>query len=100
MFFRNMTQAYRKISSTVSDPAPSVLVVDDHALDRKLLTAYLTPEGYSIETASDGVEAWGKLNDDPERSDVVVLDRTMQRMAGIELVTQQNDKTRPRIVLV
>ncbi|HEY8133555.1 MAG TPA: response regulator, partial [Thermoanaerobaculia bacterium] len=55
---------------------PCVLVVDDHALDRKLLTVHLTPEGYAIETAADGVEAWGKLNADPERYDVVLLDRT------------------------
>ena len=84
----------------MSDPAPSVLVVDDHALDRKLLTAYLTPEGYSIETASDGVEAWGKLNADPERYDVVLLDRTMPRMDGMQLLTQMKEQEHLRMVPV
>jgi len=78
----------------------SVLVVDDHALDRKLLTAYLTPEGYSIETAADGVEAWGKLTEDPERYDVVLLDRTMPRMDGMQLLTQMKEQEHLRMVPV
>src|SRR2546428_14030274 len=95
-----MTQAYRKISPTVSDPAPSVLVVDDHALDRKLLTAYLTPEGYAVETASDGVEAWGKLNAEAERYDVVLLDRTLPRMDGMQLLTRMKEEEHLRMVPV
>jgi DNA-binding response OmpR family regulator len=83
----------------VSNPA-SVLVVDDHALDRKLLTAYLTPEGYSVDTAGDGVEAWGKLNADPERYDVVLLDRTMPRMDGMQLLTRMKEEEHLRMVPV
>lgn len=78
----------------------SVLVVDDHALDRKLLTAYLTPEGYEVDTASDGVEAWGKLNADPERYDVVLLDRTMPRMDGMQLLTRMKEEEHLRMVPV
>jgi DNA-binding response OmpR family regulator len=83
----------------VSNPA-SVLVVDDHALDRKLLTAYLTPEGYSVDTAGDGVEAWGKLNAEPERYDVVLLDRTMPRMDGMQLLTRMKEEEHLRMVPV
>ena len=78
----------------------SVLVVDDHALDRKLLTAYLTPEGYDVDTASDGVEAWGKLNAEPERYDVVLLDRTMPRMDGMQLLTRMKEEEHLRMVPV
>ena len=77
-----------------------MLVVDDHALDRKLLTAYLTPEGYAVETASDGVEAWGKLNAEPERYDVVLLDRTMPRMDGMQLLTRMKEEEHLRMVPV
>ena len=84
----------------MSNPSPSVLVVDDHALDRKLLTAYLTPEGYAVETASDGVEAWGKLNAEPERYDVVLLDRTMPRMDGMQLLTRMKEEEHLRMVPV
>jgi CheY-like chemotaxis protein/anti-sigma regulatory factor (Ser/Thr protein kinase) len=83
----------------VSNPA-SVLVVDDHALDRKLLTAYLTPEGYDVDTASDGVEAWGKLNAEPERYDVVLLDRTMPRMDGMQLLTRMKEQEQLRMLPV
>ena len=83
----------------MSNPA-SVLVVDDHALDRKLLTAYLTPEGYSVDTAGDGVEAWGKLNAEPERYDVVLLDRTMPRMDGMQLLTRMKEEEHLRMVPV
>ena len=79
---------------------PCVLVVDDHALDRKLLTVHLMPEGYTIETAADGVEAWGKLNADPERYDVVLLDRTMPRMDGMQLLTRMKEEEHLRMVPV
>ncbi len=77
-----------------------MLVVDDHALDRKLLTLHLEPEGYAIETAGDGVEAWGMLNVDPERYDVVLLDRTMPRMDGMQLLTRIKDEERLRMLPV
>ena len=78
----------------------SVLVVDDHALDRKLLTAYLTPEGYDVDTAADGVEAWGKLTAEPERYDVVLLDRTMPRMDGMQLLTRMKEQDQLRMLPV
>jgi len=83
-----------------SETPPCVLVVDDHALDRKLLTVHLMPEGYAIETAADGVEAWGKLNSDPERYDVVLLDRTMPRMDGMQLLTRMKEEEHLRMVPV
>lgn len=77
-----------------------MLIVDDHALDRKLLRAHLAPEGYAIETAEDGVEAWGKLHANPERFDVVLLDRTMPRMDGMQLLTQMKESDTLRMLPV
>jgi CheY-like chemotaxis protein/anti-sigma regulatory factor (Ser/Thr protein kinase) len=77
-----------------------VLVVDDHPLDRKLLTAFLAPEGYAIESAGDGVEAWGMLTADPERFDVVLLDRTMPRMDGMKLLARMKEEERLRMLPV
>lgn len=79
---------------------PRVLVVDDHALDRKLLTLHLQPEGYAIETAVDGVEGWGKLHADPARYDVVLLDRTMPRMDGMQLLAKMKEDQQLRMVPV
>jgi len=79
---------------------PVVLVVDDHALDRKLLTAHLKPEGYEVDTAEDGVDAWGKLTADPDRYDVVLLDRTMPRMDGMQLLARIKEDEKLRMVPV
>ncbi len=76
--------------------APQVLVVDDHALDRKLLTHYLQPEGYAIHTAADGQEGWEILSSDPDRFDVVLLDRSMPRMNGMELLARIKSDERLR----
>lgn len=84
-----------------SPTAPArVLVVDDHALDRKLLTVHLAPEGYAIDTAEDGVQAWGMLAADPEKYDVVLLDRTMPRMDGMQLLARIKEDERLRVVPV
>jgi CheY-like chemotaxis protein len=75
---------------------PQVLVVDDHALDRKLLTHYLEPEGYSVVTASDGMEGWEILSSEPDRFDVVLLDRSMPRLNGLELLIRIKSDERLR----
>ena len=66
-----------------------VLVVDDNPLDRKLLDVHLTSRGYAPRMATDGVEAWEILEHDPESVDVVLLDRSMPRMGGLELLAGQ-----------
>lgn len=76
--------------------APQVLVIDDHALDRKLLTHYLEPEGYAVQTAADGLEGWEMLSSEPDRFDVVLLDRSMPRMNGMELLSRIKSDDRLR----
>lgn len=63
-----------------------VLIVDDNPHDRVLLQEYLSREDYDIETAEDGVEAFHILERDPWRYDVVLLDRNMPRLGGVELL--------------
>lgn len=63
-----------------------ILIVDDNALDRALLQEYLQREGYETETAEDGVEGFHLLERDPWRYDVVLLDRQMPRLGGVELL--------------
>ena len=75
-------------------------MVDDHALDRKLLTRHLEPEGYAVETASDGVEAWNILSSNPDRFDVILLDRSMPRMDGMELLARTKEDERLRMLPV
>jgi adenylate cyclase len=57
-----------------------VLVVDDDALNRRLLTATLAREGIRTTAATDGAEALAAIADDPP--DVVLLDIEMPGIDG------------------
>ncbi len=72
-----------------------ILVVDDNEPDRRLLEAHLGPHGYGLEFARDGVEAMSLLEQDPLPYDLVILDRSMPRMNGMEVLT--SIKATPRL---
>ncbi len=59
-----------------------ILIVDDDKEIRKLVEIYLRNEGFDTITASDGIEAIEKLQDN--EIDMVVLDIMMPRMDGIQ----------------
>jgi class 3 adenylate cyclase/CheY-like chemotaxis protein len=62
---------------------PTILVVDDTELNRKLLGDLLAAKGYAIKTAESGQEALAIINDDPP--DMVLLDVVMPGMDGYEV---------------
>lgn len=62
-------------------PQHKVLVVDDSALMRRLLTQLLKADGYEVVTAGNGEEAVQCLL--REQPDVVTLDINMPRMDGL-----------------
>jgi two-component system cell cycle response regulator len=65
----------------------TVLVVDDSALNRKLLERLLVQEGYQVVMASNGREALAQLDgSDARRVDVVLLDIVMPEMDGFEVL--------------
>jgi DNA-binding response OmpR family regulator len=70
----------------VSMSEQHVLIVEDNEADRALLELHLSREGFETDFARDGVEAWSKLDAHPDLYDLVLLDRTMPRMDGIELL--------------
>ena len=60
------------------------LVVEDDEANRLLLTRYLTQEGFSVDTASDGAEALSKV--DEQEPDAIILDVMMPVMNGWEFL--------------
>jgi twitching motility two-component system response regulator PilG len=73
----------------VDDARPkgkTILVVDDSATIRKLISGKLEKSGHHVICASDGVEALERLAG--QRPDLVLLDITMPRMDGYEVCKQ------------
>jgi CheY-like chemotaxis protein/anti-sigma regulatory factor (Ser/Thr protein kinase) len=90
----------QKAGSVATPEQTKVLVVDDGALDRKLLYHHLTRAAYQVELAEDGQVAWELLEKDPSRFQVLLLDRAMPRMNGLQLMARMKEHPRLRMVPV
>jgi sigma-B regulation protein RsbU (phosphoserine phosphatase) len=78
----------------------NVLVVDDNALDRALLKVHLEREGYHPVLVTNGNEALELLERDANAFDVVLLDRNMPGMNGIEVLAKMKEHPRLRMIPV
>jgi len=66
-----------------ADRQPRILVVDDEANIRELLTQEFTEAGYAVVTAANGREAVARVRAD--RPDLIVLDVMMPEMNGFDV---------------
>ena len=65
---------------------PTLLVVDDSLVDRRLVCEFLRKESeWTVEDAANGVEALARMKD--AVPDLILTDLTMPVMDGLELVT-------------
>ena len=72
---------------------PRILVVDDDANIRELLTQEFTEAGYQVSVAANGREAIAEVR--RERPDLVVLDVMMPEMNGFDVAAVlKNDPRR------
>lgn len=55
-------------------------------MNREVVLANLRAAGYETMSAEDGEQAWHTLDANPEQFDVILLDRRMPRMDGMELL--------------
>jgi CRP-like cAMP-binding protein len=65
------------------NPSARVLVVDDSALNRGVITSYLDDLGHRWEEAGDGVSALQKLEAEPD-FDIILLDVRMPGLDGYQ----------------
>ncbi len=77
----------------MSNNKSRILVVDDEALNIEIILGMLEGENYQFDVARDGVEAWALLEGNPEAYDVVLLDRMMPRMDGMEVLSRIKSHT-------
>jgi CheY-like chemotaxis protein len=76
-----------------------ILAVDDEPFNLDILTEYLTDADYTVIGARDGVEALEQLEKHPD-IDVIVLDRMMPRMNGMEVLATVKKDPRLREIPV
>lgn len=63
-----------------------VLVVEDVASERQLISDYLCSEGYQVVAVANAQEALQQIRND--KPDVVLTDLVMEGMSGLELCRQ------------
>ena len=61
-----------------------ILTVDDSASMRMLLKASLTAQGYSVQSADDGLHGLDRMHE--VKPDLLITDINMPRMDGFELI--------------
>jgi CheY-like chemotaxis protein len=79
------------------DQLPHILIVDDEPFNIEIVTEILKEHGgYRISTAEDGDVALKMMEATPEDFDIVLLDRMMPKMSGMEvlLTMKQHDVLR------
>ncbi len=77
---------------------PTILVVDDEANIRELVSVYLTAAGYAVECASDGLEALARAR--AKRYDLVVLDIMLPGMDGAAVCSAIRADSRVPIIML
>ncbi len=75
-----------------------ILIVDDEQIIRESLSFILQKEGYHVEEASNGAEAFQKHEEQP--FDVVITDIEMPEMRGIELLERISHRSPETFVVV
>jgi DNA-binding response OmpR family regulator len=78
---------------------PRILIVDDDSSIRTLLSVVAARAGVEADVASDGIEAMLKL--DADAYDLVVLDLSMPRMNGYDLIGRlRGRRPRPAVIVL
>ncbi len=73
----------------MADPI-KVLLADDEPEVLEIMAKKVALEGYSVIKASDGEEAWQKIQQ--ESPDIIVLDLTMPKKDGLEILKELRNK--------
>ncbi|MBL4584622.1 MAG: response regulator [Pseudomonadales bacterium] len=65
---------------------PNILIVDDEPYNLEILSEYLDDCDYELTTAVDGASALELMERDPSKFDVILLDRMMPGIDGLEVL--------------
>ena len=77
-----------------------LLLVDDDPVNLQILREYLDDQGYELDEAKDGQQAWDKLLAEDPAYHVVLLDRMMPKLDGLALLKQMKAHDRLKMIPV
>ncbi len=87
---------------TVKSEKKRILVIDDFKNTRYIVKLSLEKEGFIVDTASDGLDALSKLEQNPDY-DLFIVDINMPKMDGIKFIetirSKEKFKDKPIIIL-
>ncbi|MEE9396861.1 MAG: response regulator, partial [Methylococcales bacterium] len=75
----------------MSDTDPHILIVDDEPHNLEIISEYLDEGDYRLSTAENGAIAWQMLESEPQSFDVILLDRMMPEMNGMEVLAKMKE---------
>jgi two-component system response regulator RegX3 len=78
--------------------SPLILVVDDEQSYRDALSVALQREGFSVDTAADGVEAIQRF--EASKPALVLLDVMLPKVSGIDVCRELRSRSRVPIIMV
>ncbi len=76
----------------INQSQKKILLVDDDEFCLKILTQYLDGTQYPYVTCKDGLLAWNYLQHDPDKFFVVLSDRIMPNIHGLQLLEKMQKK--------
>jgi DNA-binding response OmpR family regulator len=79
-------------------PEATVLIVDDEPLVREILARYLSREGFSVSTASDGLQALERWQAEPP--DLVLLDLMLPEVNGLEVFRRARETDDTPVIML
>lgn len=84
---RNTMQLAKPADSKVEfTRTVNVLAVDDEEMNLEILIKHLSKSQFKSEAVASGEEAWDYLTKNPGKVDIVILDKMMPGMSGIDLL--------------
>lgn len=83
-----LTMEEDEAEQSIPTGSESVLLVEDEPSLVELGQGILESLGYSVESASNGVEALEIMADKPAKFDLLLTDQTMPKMTGLELTAK------------
>ena len=82
-----------EMGTSIAPARGRLLIADDEAANREILSDVLALEGYDSLCVADGKSALHAVKEEPTAFDALLLDRMMPHMTGIEVV--QNLRAQP-----